>query len=913
MIAFVITRPDGSTERVEFDKRDLRIGRHESNDLVLPDPGVSRYHARLQVAYGRWYVTDLQSSNGVFVNGMEISRPAEVVPGDVIDIAGVHLRLIAAESETRAPRPKPPSARAVNLSDHADGQFLAVRAVEGNVVVDGPLATSRLRVTFTNDLDRIVEGDLVFPLPPFAALRELTATLGDRTLHGRVRARGRAAADYQQAIQSNREATLGESEGEDLAVLRVAPVERGQDVTITLVTVHTLTPAYDGHRLIVPLTYFATPADDDADSASDKTPIYRPRALTLAGRARVEVRVRHARATPPKLRCATHAATVRVEGHETRLTVTDAPLDRDLQVEVVDRPEGNTPAVWFRHDPRSGPDDLGPASVVALLPPALSEESVTTPRTVTFLVDRSGSMMGDPMSAAIRAVKGSLRALDAADRFNILAFDHQLEVFAPAPVPFTDEMLAAADQFLSNVRARGGTASAMALSAALHGRFGEAPVYLTETPPPTDSYRLNVMVFMTDGDVAGAENALRAAKGMFYDSRLHVIGIGQSVHHGMLGELAALGNGTYSPVTRIEDLEPTLARLKDATHAPLWTTVRPSLERDGARLPLAMLEPGAHLDLHAGKPVLFAWRGALEPGDRLVLEGQRPDGESLRLTVALAVKEEMRSDLASIAWALLRNRRLTYRFEPEDDPALEALGATFGLVNRQVTLVAVDPSLRDVVIEGSFPVKLPVPYNLALASVTSATATFPASPPPRAPSPPSDGPTKSSVLPAPAPSSLTPLAPAAVRPSSPPGLSLSDNDAGLRALLLRQRVDGLFDGDLGVTLAAVAALVSRGHTAREGVFRAELRRTLHALRTKLLLVTGAERTWAALALALLVIPNGDPVPAELPTGVASLLAGFSLADLKAARLTVLKSLTRAPDGWAANPVAREIRRTFLHP
>jgi hypothetical protein len=42
--------------------------------------------------------------------------------------------------------------------------------VSAEAVIDGPMCHSDLRIIFSKELGRTVEADLVFPLPPFAAL-----------------------------------------------------------------------------------------------------------------------------------------------------------------------------------------------------------------------------------------------------------------------------------------------------------------------------------------------------------------------------------------------------------------------------------------------------------------------------------------------------------------------------------------------------------------------------------------------------------------------------------------------------------------------------------------------------------------------------------------------------------------------
>lgn len=63
----------------------VSIGRHVSNALPLPDEEVSRRHAQILARDGRFYVTDLNSRNGVFVNGEKVQE-RELGPGDEIAI-----------------------------------------------------------------------------------------------------------------------------------------------------------------------------------------------------------------------------------------------------------------------------------------------------------------------------------------------------------------------------------------------------------------------------------------------------------------------------------------------------------------------------------------------------------------------------------------------------------------------------------------------------------------------------------------------------------------------------------------------------------------------------------------------------------------------------------------------------------
>jgi pSer/pThr/pTyr-binding forkhead associated (FHA) protein len=57
--------PEGREVRLD---RPLSIGRDDDNGLVLDHPTVSRRHAAVAARQGRWYLTDLGSFNGTFIN-----------------------------------------------------------------------------------------------------------------------------------------------------------------------------------------------------------------------------------------------------------------------------------------------------------------------------------------------------------------------------------------------------------------------------------------------------------------------------------------------------------------------------------------------------------------------------------------------------------------------------------------------------------------------------------------------------------------------------------------------------------------------------------------------------------------------------------------------------------------------------
>lgn len=62
------------------------IGREEGLDIILQDPESSRRHSRISWQGGDFVIEDLGSTNGTFVNGVQITGPQILSPGDSIGI-----------------------------------------------------------------------------------------------------------------------------------------------------------------------------------------------------------------------------------------------------------------------------------------------------------------------------------------------------------------------------------------------------------------------------------------------------------------------------------------------------------------------------------------------------------------------------------------------------------------------------------------------------------------------------------------------------------------------------------------------------------------------------------------------------------------------------------------------------------
>ncbi len=68
------------------------VGRRNGSDIYLNDTYMSGEHARLTLHEGRWWVADLGSTNGTFVNGHRIDRPTPLAPNSEVRFGRIRLR-----------------------------------------------------------------------------------------------------------------------------------------------------------------------------------------------------------------------------------------------------------------------------------------------------------------------------------------------------------------------------------------------------------------------------------------------------------------------------------------------------------------------------------------------------------------------------------------------------------------------------------------------------------------------------------------------------------------------------------------------------------------------------------------------------------------------------------------------------
>lgn len=95
-LAQLVNENDGSV--IDIDRWETSIGKSKSNDIVLPQEDISRFHAVIAKKQKEWVITDTFSKTGVLVNDEKVDGQTVIEDGDVITIGTIPLKFLCAEA-----------------------------------------------------------------------------------------------------------------------------------------------------------------------------------------------------------------------------------------------------------------------------------------------------------------------------------------------------------------------------------------------------------------------------------------------------------------------------------------------------------------------------------------------------------------------------------------------------------------------------------------------------------------------------------------------------------------------------------------------------------------------------------------------------------------------------------------------
>jgi Ca-activated chloride channel family protein len=594
---------------------------------------------------------------------------------------------------------------------------LPLEHTQVNAHLTGLIATVTVNQSFINSGEEPVELEYLFPLPENAAIVDFSIRIGSRLIRGDVRESGQAREAYEQARQGGMHAALLEQRRPNLFAVRIANVLPHEPIQTSLQYEERLTMHPGELEFVFPMGI--TPKYHAAGHPEEATGVQPPFNAQAEKIGKVDIQLTADLGmeigTPISPSHTLIVENLALGQLAVRLDEETLP-DHDfvLRLPLAGKPVEVT--AWCARDANGGETVL--ANWLPGLPEPLEIPQTALPREFIFVLDRSGSMSGEPIRQARNALRACLRILEAQDVFRILLFDDYLEWYQEDVVEIAQTTIDRADAFLSRVEGRGGTEILEALDSVLS--------------LPAKTGRTRHIVFLTDGAVSAEERALNFVRQKLNQARVFTFGIGPSVNRALLTRMAQLGRGTAEFLQLEEDIEGAILRFQDRVAFPVLTDI----QIEWGHCKAWDIYPALLPDLYAGQTLQMAARIQRNAGGSpayLRVKGRR-GSEVIKMEVALP-EAERDSPEVTRAWARARVDELLEQSAVQSGQAHKArqeiisLAQEHHLITPFTAFVAVD---QDVVNSGGRQITLaiaqPLPKGLERNGFLPPVNASPASP-----------------------------------------------------------------------------------------------------------------------------------------------------------------------------------------
>lgn len=467
------------------------------------------------------------------------------------------------------PRPAPPTS-------------YKVESIDVHVSLKDQIAQVGISQTFQNTGSRQMEVCFVFPLPYDSAVDELTLMVDGKEFEGKVLPADEARKIYEEIVRKNQDPALLEWLGTGMVKTSVFPVPAGAKRTVNLHYTQVCRQSQGLTDFLLPL----------------RTARYTSGTLDS-----LKVSVAIDSSQPIKnIYSASHAVDIKRNGDRRAVVTYESKNEipsADFRLFYDATAEGLAASVVSYR-----PDSSDAGYFLLLASPDIkAQHQDPPPKTVVFVVDRSGSMSGEKMEQAKGAMEFVLNNLREGDTFNIVAYDSEVETFRPELEKFNNTTREEALGFVASLYAGGSTNIAGALERSL-GML-------------SDSSRPSYVVFLSDGiPTAGETNEAKivqtSTNANHVRARLFSFGVGYDVNSRLLDRLVSSNFGQSEYVRPDQDIEASVSRLYRRIGTPVLTDVKVAFDVEGAQVSdgpiVTRTYPAGAFDLFAGDQAVIVGR-----------------------------------------------------------------------------------------------------------------------------------------------------------------------------------------------------------------------------------------------------------------------------------------------------------------
>jgi len=449
---------------------------------------------------------------------------------------------------------------------------LVIRYHHVDVKINDQLAVTHVDQVFYNPNNWQVEGEYVFPLPADAAVTNFTLWVDGKPVEGKVLDADQARQTYQDMVQKLRDPALLEYIGHGAVEAHIYPIPPQGERRIEL----EYTQALAANNGLVKYNYPL------ATEKFSSLPIQSV-TVTVEISSTQPIQAVYSPTHPVAVdRKDTTHATVSYEGSNVLPDTNFSLYYSTGQTEAFHLLTYRDPA-----DP-TDPDGF----FMLLLAPRPDQTVKPIPKDVLLVLDKSGSMDGEKFRQAQTALKYILKNLNTDDRFFLLSFSSDTQVYASGLSPASDA--GNASNWVDQQSAEGSTDINRALHEAAAVADPERPTYL---------------IFLTDGlPTVGELDSQQILKNFAAATpanlKLFAFGVGYDVDTFLLDSLSQAHHGSSTYVKPGDQIDDVLSTFYQRISAPVMT----DLKLDFGKMATYDVYPNPLPDLFTGSQVVVVGR-----------------------------------------------------------------------------------------------------------------------------------------------------------------------------------------------------------------------------------------------------------------------------------------------------------------
>ncbi|KAA1163194.1 marine proteobacterial sortase target protein [Pseudoalteromonas distincta] len=584
---------------------------------------------------------------------------------------------------------------------------------DANMTLTGLINHVVVTQTYQNENPFAVNARYVFPLPDESAVHAMTMRIGERVIKGQIDKKVEAEKKYEEAKKAGKQAALVRQQRANMFITNVANIGPGEQVIIEIEYQEIIDYSSGTFAIRFPTTitprYHAISGEVEVSTQNQThvnslptgwlSPVYSIQNITQnsnqndnvpssqfslnididVGLELVDINSKYHNVDVQN----TAFGQYKIALNETNT------VNRDFLLEFKPLQKEQAQAAFFTQQFENG-DRYG---LAMLMPPGDHfTQTQRLPREMVFVVDTSGSMHGQSMEQAKKALFYALSLLDSDDSFNIIGFDNIVTPMSDKPLIASDFNLRRAERFIYSLEADGGTEIQGALNAVLDGSQFDGFV--------------RQVVFLTDGSVSNEDALFKNIQSKLGDSRLFTVGIGSAPNSFFMRRAADIGKGSFTFIGSTSEVQPKMQQLFDKLAHPAITNLALS-DESGNSLDFW---PSPLPDLYFGEPIMVAIK--LNNAKNVVLAGQTAQGP---LSIKLSTQNSSNAQGIAKLWARQKIKSLLlYNEQSVVKDEVQELALTHQLLSPFTAFIAIEQTQIKEVADQTAQATNAVPQGMAM-------------------------------------------------------------------------------------------------------------------------------------------------------------------------------------------------------